>query len=101
VPMEFQIDTLGTYHAMVSVYRNDGTVVIVHGGVENGQGINTKVSCLSLYYDDTFKILNYSLACLFFINTIWHFLMFSRGNCPNPAFSCEDGHSNHSATQPL
>ncbi|XP_054263493.1 uncharacterized protein LOC128986901 isoform X2 [Macrosteles quadrilineatus] len=44
VPMRFPMDTKGTYHAMVSVYRNDGTVSITHGGVEIGQGINTKAA---------------------------------------------------------
>lgn len=41
--MKFPLDTYGNYHASVSVFKNDGTVAISHGGVEMGQGINTKV----------------------------------------------------------
>ncbi|KAG8312527.1 hypothetical protein J6590_020448 [Homalodisca vitripennis] len=43
VPMKFPLTIGSNYHATVSVYRNDATVVITHGGVEMGQGINTKV----------------------------------------------------------
>lgn len=43
VPMKYPIDTICNHYAMVSVYRNDGTVAVTHGGVEIGQGINTKV----------------------------------------------------------
>jgi xanthine dehydrogenase molybdopterin-binding subunit B len=34
--------------AYVAIYRKDGTVCITHGGVEIGQGIDTKV-CKLLY----------------------------------------------------
>ena len=44
VPLKYGIIWM-TYSttALVSVYTGDGTVSIVHGGVEIGQGINTKV----------------------------------------------------------
>ncbi|XP_054263505.1 aldehyde oxidase 2-like [Macrosteles quadrilineatus] len=44
VPMKFSLASLGTFHAMVSIYRNDGTVAVTHAGVEMGQGINTKAA---------------------------------------------------------
>ena len=44
VPMKYgMIWVTYTTTALVSVYTGDGTVSIVHGGVEIGQGINTKV----------------------------------------------------------
>ena len=44
VPLKYGI-IWNTYNTtvLVSVYTGDGTVSIAHGGVEIGQGINTKV----------------------------------------------------------
>ena len=44
MPLRFGITWDGApYTVLVSIYFNDGTVAIAHGGVEIGQGINTKV----------------------------------------------------------
>ena len=43
VPMVFPFMLFGSYGVIVSIYKSDGTVSIAHGGVEMGQGINTKV----------------------------------------------------------
>ena len=44
MPIRFGIAWDGLpYTVLVSIYFNDGTVAIAHGGVEMGQGINIKV----------------------------------------------------------
>ena len=45
VPMKFSVNWLGAmFNVQVAIYNGDGTVAISHGGIEMGQGINTKVS---------------------------------------------------------
>lgn len=50
VPLKFGM-AIGSspYSVLVSVYANDGSVAVVHGGVEIGQGINTKVLCIHVH----------------------------------------------------
>lgn len=44
VPMTFRYELpFGAFTVMVSVFVGDGTVQVQHGGIEIGQGINTKV----------------------------------------------------------
>ncbi|XP_039947447.1 xanthine dehydrogenase-like [Bactrocera tryoni] len=42
--MEYPVDLVGQYAATVAIYHVDGTVVIAHGGIEMGQGMNTKIA---------------------------------------------------------
>lgn len=44
IPMMFPLTIFGQFHALVSIYARDGTVSVTHGGIECGQGINTKVA---------------------------------------------------------
>lgn len=41
--MSYPISTVVDYHILMTVFHGDGTVVIKHGGIEIGQGINTRV----------------------------------------------------------
>ncbi|XP_039757384.1 indole-3-acetaldehyde oxidase-like [Pararge aegeria] len=47
--MLFPVEYYGNYTAMVSIYRGDGTVTISTGGVEMGQGVNTKAVQVCAY----------------------------------------------------
>ncbi|EFA11446.2 uncharacterized protein LOC656938 [Tribolium castaneum] len=49
VPMVYHFHLFGNYEVVVSVYKSDGSVAIAHGGVEMGQGINTKVIQVCAY----------------------------------------------------
>lgn len=43
VPMVFPVGLTGNFSVIVSIYAADGSVAVCTGGVECGQGINTKV----------------------------------------------------------
>ncbi|CAH2982873.1 unnamed protein product [Chilo suppressalis] len=44
IPMTYDLFYLSPYNSLISIYHADGSVSITHGGVEMGQGINTKVA---------------------------------------------------------
>ncbi|XP_053662319.1 uncharacterized protein LOC128711466 [Anopheles marshallii] len=44
IPMQYPLELNSMKNAVVSVYTDDGTVSITHGGIEMGQGVNTKVA---------------------------------------------------------
>ncbi|KAF2885005.1 hypothetical protein ILUMI_21179 [Ignelater luminosus] len=49
VIMTFPMYIFGNWYAHVSIYQGDGTVSVSHGGVEMGQGINTKAAQVCAY----------------------------------------------------
>lgn len=48
--MKFALSYAGAhYNAIVNIYAGDGSISIAHGGIESGQGINTKVAQVCAY----------------------------------------------------
>lgn len=47
--MSFPVTYYGNYSAMVAIYRGDGTVTVTTGGIEMGQGVNTKAAQVCAY----------------------------------------------------
>ena len=49
VPLKYGVAYEGSmFTALVSIFHADGTVAIAHGGIEIGQGINTKVGAVDI-----------------------------------------------------
>jgi xanthine dehydrogenase/oxidase len=49
VPMSFDLQLQGPHLTTVSIFQGDGSVQISHGGIEIGQGINTKAAQVCAY----------------------------------------------------
>lgn len=49
-PMSFFIIHFGSIPVQVQIYQFDGTVAVTHGGIEMGQGINTKAAQVAAKY---------------------------------------------------
>ncbi|CAH0562395.1 unnamed protein product [Brassicogethes aeneus] len=49
IPMVFPFEIFFSFNVIVSIHHLDGTVSIAHGGVEIGQGINTKAAQVCAY----------------------------------------------------
>lgn len=49
VPMLYPQILFGNWYTHISIYQGDGSVAISHGGIEMGQGINTKVAQVVAY----------------------------------------------------
>lgn len=49
LPISIDIFYTGNFNSIVNIYHGDGSVVIIHGGIEMGQGINTKTAQVCAY----------------------------------------------------
>ncbi|XP_049545874.1 xanthine dehydrogenase-like isoform X1 [Anopheles darlingi] len=47
--MRYPLDYFGAIHALVAIHAGDGTVSVTHGGIEMGQGINSKAAQVAAY----------------------------------------------------
>ncbi|XP_031619418.1 xanthine dehydrogenase-like isoform X2 [Contarinia nasturtii] len=49
IQMKYPIVYVGPFSAYVAIYHGDGTVIVSHGGIEVGQGINTKSAQIAAF----------------------------------------------------
>lgn len=49
LPMAFEIYYFGNFNSLISIFHGDGSIVIHHGGIAMGQGLNTKVAQVCAY----------------------------------------------------
>ncbi|CAH2090182.1 unnamed protein product [Euphydryas editha] len=49
MPMTYELFYMGPYNSIVSIYQGDGSVVLIHGATEMGQGVNTKAAQVCAY----------------------------------------------------
>ncbi|CAH0550925.1 unnamed protein product [Brassicogethes aeneus] len=48
-PLVWTLEVTGNFSVFVSIFHGDGSVAVAHGGIEMGQGINTKVAQVCAY----------------------------------------------------
>nr|QIJ45704.1 aldehyde oxidase [Glyphodes pyloalis] len=49
IPMTYELFYIGPYNSIVTIFHADGSVAVTHGGIEMGQGLNTKVAQVCAY----------------------------------------------------